>query len=66
MYTRQELAALYGVSRNTITRRLKEMGIVGGKMITPKQLNLIIEELGKWDENENDFTVNKPRPKQDA
>ncbi len=61
MYTRTELADLYGVSPNTFAKRLKAIGIKGRERITPKQLTLIIEELGMWNDKENDFTIFKPK-----
>jgi hypothetical protein len=34
MYTRTELAALYGVSLNTFAKRLKAIGIKGRERVT--------------------------------
>jgi DNA invertase Pin-like site-specific DNA recombinase len=47
MITRKELANMYGISTDTLTKRLKELGIDKRSRITPKELDRIYEELGK-------------------
>lgn len=44
--TRKELADAYGISRNTLTKRLDELGIKERDRLSPKDLITIFEELG--------------------
>lgn len=47
MITKCELANLYSISRNTMSKRLRSLGIITRNMINPKQLEFIYEELGE-------------------
>jgi hypothetical protein len=56
MVTRKEIAAWYNISPVTLNKRLVEIGICKGQRISPKELNIIFEELGKpLDAKELDF-----------
>jgi len=46
MITKKELADMYNVSRNTISKRLAELGIKTRKRLTPLQVEHVYEELG--------------------
>lgn len=56
METKSSLASKFGISRATLAKRLKNIpGLKlkrNAKIITPKQLELIYNELGKPRENE--------------
>jgi hypothetical protein len=47
MLTKKELAAAYGCHPNTISNRLKHLGVEPNKRIPPKVLQFIYEELGE-------------------
>lgn len=47
MITKKELAALYCCHPNTMSTRLKAIGIEPKKRISPKVLQYIYEEFGK-------------------
>ncbi|WP_047452566.1 helix-turn-helix domain-containing protein [Alistipes sp. ZOR0009] len=47
MLTKKELANAYGIHPQTMSSRLKELGITGKQRIKPKDLEKIYEELGK-------------------
>ena len=46
MITKKELAALYNCHPNTISSRLKALGVKSRKRIPPKTLEFIFEEFG--------------------
>jgi predicted transcriptional regulator len=52
MITKKEIAQNYGVCDRTISKRIKELGINSKGRITPKQLSIIKEELGDWNDND--------------
>ena len=46
--TKKELATLYSCHPNTMTKKLREIGIVETKKrLTPKQVRVVFEELGE-------------------
>jgi hypothetical protein len=47
MITKNELASLYGISRQTLSKRLKALNINTRERLSPKQLEYIYEELGE-------------------
>ncbi|MBI9052321.1 MAG: hypothetical protein JEY96_00795 [Bacteroidales bacterium] len=60
MVTRKEIAAWYKINPATLNKRLDAIGICRGQRISPKELKIIFEELGKpLEDSEFDFTKQK-------
>lgn len=47
MLTRKEIARAYKIHPNTLTRRIRTMGINTRDLLTPKQVRIIFDTLGK-------------------
>jgi hypothetical protein len=47
MITKKELAGAYCVHRNTLARKLNEIGINKAGRLSPKELEKIFEEFGE-------------------
>lgn len=47
MLTKKELASAYCIHRNTLTKRLNEIGVKKSGRLSPRELALIFEELGR-------------------
>jgi len=46
MISKNELANMYGISRETLRKRLNEIGITTRHRITPKEVEKIFDEFG--------------------
>ena len=55
LLTKKELAAMYGVTRKTMAKKLNSLGINQREMLTPKQVLMVFEEMG----NPNELNLKK-------
>ena len=57
MITKKELACLYQIHPNTLSKRLNEIGIKTRSRLTPRQLAFVYIELGEPETESNPKAV---------